>query len=178
MDKIIRVLVVDDSAYVRKVVKQMLGRSPFIEVVATARDGREALDLVAELHPDVVTLDLIMPELDGIGFLQAQMARAPLPVLILSIASDSSDLALRALDAGAVDFVQKPTALATEKILEIGDELIQKVRPWPAFSWPAWRPRCPRRHRWRIGTARTAPGGGWTSACSVSPPGGPMPSST
>ena len=107
---------------------EVLGRSPFIEVVATARDGREALDRVAELHPDVVTLDLIMPELDGIGFLQAQMARAPLPVLILSIASDSSDLALRALDAGAVDFVQKPTALATEKIMEISDELIQKVK--------------------------------------------------
>ena len=128
MEQLIRVLVVDDSAYVRKVVKEMLGRSPFIEVVGAARDGREALEMTEALRPDVVTLDLIMPNLDGIGFLEAQMKRQPLPVLILSIASDSSELALKALDAGAVDFVQKPTALATDKILEINDELIQKVK--------------------------------------------------
>jgi len=120
--------VVDDSAYVRKVVKEMLGRSPFIEVVGAARDGEEALEMVENLRPDVVTLDLIMPNLDGIGFLEAQMKRQPIPVLILSIASDSSELALKALDAGAVDFVQKPTALATDRILEINDELIQKVK--------------------------------------------------
>ena len=66
MPEIVRVLVVDDSAYVRKVVKQMLARSPFIEVVGTARDGEEALELVAELDPDVVTCDLNMPEMDGV----------------------------------------------------------------------------------------------------------------
>ena len=63
-----RVLVVDDSAYVRKVVTQMLSRSASVEVIGTARDGREALDRVAELQPDVVTCDLIMPNLDGVGF--------------------------------------------------------------------------------------------------------------
>ncbi len=128
MDRIIRVLVVDDSAYVRKVVRQMLSRSPFIEVVGIARDGFEALELVEQLKPDVVTLDLIMPRLDGIGFLQAQMARRPLPVVVCSIASESGEMALKALELGAVDFVQKPTALATERIFEISDDLIEKVK--------------------------------------------------
>lgn len=128
MDRVIRVLVVDDSAYVRKVVRQMLARSPFIEVVGAARDGIEALEMVEQLRPDVVTLDLIMPRMDGIGFLQEQMARQPLPVIICSIASESGEMALKALELGAVDFVQKPTALATERIFEISDDLIQKVK--------------------------------------------------
>src|SRR5215471_21751103 len=128
MDRVIRVLVVDDSAYVRKVIKQMLSRSPFIEVVGAARDGAEGLELVEQLKPDVVTCDLIMAEMDGISFLREQMARRPLPVLIVSIANESGELALAALDAGAIDFVQKPTALATEKILDVSDELIQKVK--------------------------------------------------
>jgi two-component system chemotaxis response regulator CheB len=128
MDRIIRVLVVDDSAYVRKVVRQMLSRSPFIEVVGVAHDGIEALELVEELQPDVVTLDLIMPRMDGIGFLQAQMTRRPLPVVVCSIASESGELALKALELGAIDFVQKPTALATERIFEISDDLIERVK--------------------------------------------------
>ena len=128
MDRVLKVLVVDDSAYVRKVVKQMLSRSPFLEVVGTARDGREALELVEQLRPDVVTCDLIMPELDGVGFVREQMQRRPLPIIIMSIASETGEAALTALDAGAVDFVQKPTALATEKIFEVSDELIEKVK--------------------------------------------------
>lgn len=128
MEQIIRVLVVDDSAYVRKVVKQMLSRSPFIEVVGTARDGAEALEMVEQLNPDVVTCDLMMPGMDGLAFLREQMARRPLPVIIVSIANESGEQALAALDVGAIDFVQKPTALATEKILEVSDELIEKVK--------------------------------------------------
>ncbi len=73
MEQVVRVLVVDDSAYVRKVVKQMLSRSPFIEVVGIARDGKEALELVEQLNPDVVTTDLIMPNMDGLEFLREQM---------------------------------------------------------------------------------------------------------
>jgi two-component system chemotaxis response regulator CheB len=139
MDRVLKVLVVDDSAYVRKVVKQMLSRSPFLEVVGTARDGREALELAAQLEPDVVTCDLIMPELDGVGFVREQMARRPLPIIIMSIASEAGEAALTALDAGAVDFVQKPTALATEKIFEVSDELIEKVKA--AASIPMARVR-------------------------------------
>jgi len=135
-----RVLVVDDSAYVRKVVTQMLSRSPLLEVVGTARDGREALDQVLDLHPDVITCDLIMPNLDGVGFITEQMARKPVPIVVVSVASEAGELALNALDAGAVDFVQKPTALASERLLEISDELIGKVK---AASIARLRPRLP-----------------------------------
>jgi two-component system chemotaxis response regulator CheB len=69
-----------------------------------------------------------MPELDGVGFVREQMARRPLPIIIMSIASETGEAALTALDAGAVDFVQKPTALATDKIFEVSDELIEKVK--------------------------------------------------
>src|SRR3989442_2252942 len=128
MDRILRVLVVDDSAYVRKVIKQMLSRSPFIDVVGTARDGEEGLALIQELHPDVVTLDLIMPGMGGLGFIREQMSRIPVPTVIVSIANETSQLVLDALDAGAIDFVQKPSALATETVFEMADELIEKVK--------------------------------------------------
>ena len=128
MDRVIRVLVVDDSAFIRKVVKQMLSRSPFLEVVGTAHDGNEALELVEQLRPDVVTLDLNMPGLDGLGFLRRQMPTRPVPVVVCSIAGQSGEQALQALDAGAIDFVQKPTALATDHVYEMADELIAKVK--------------------------------------------------
>lgn len=128
MDRVLRVLVVDDSAYVRKVIKQMLSRSPFIEVVGVSRDGQEALEMAEQLKPDVITCDLIMPVMDGISFVREQMARRPIPIVVVSIANEGSELALTALDAGAVDFVQKPTALATEKIFEVSDELVEKVK--------------------------------------------------
>jgi two-component system, chemotaxis family, protein-glutamate methylesterase/glutaminase len=125
---VVRVLVVDDSAYVRKVISQMLSRSPFIEVIGTARDGAEALERVAELEPDVVTCDLNMPVLDGVGFVRTQMARRPLPIVLISIAAESGDQVLAALDAGAIDFVQKPTALATERLMDMSEELVEKVK--------------------------------------------------
>lgn len=128
MEQLVRVLIVDDSAFVRKVIKQMLSRSPFLDVVGVARDGAEALELVEELRPDVVTLDLNMPGTDGLSFLRQQMARRPVAVLIVSIASRNGEQVLEALEAGAVDVVQKPTALATEKVLEMGDELVAKVK--------------------------------------------------
>src|ERR1044071_3091968 len=128
MDRVLRVVVIDDSAYVRKVVREILSRSPFLEVIGTARDGREALELVERLDPDVVTCDLIMPELDGVGFVREQMQRRPVPIIIMSVAKETAEAALTALDAGAVDFVQKPTALASEKIFEVSSELIEKVK--------------------------------------------------
>jgi two-component system chemotaxis response regulator CheB len=122
-----RVLVVDDSAYVRKILSQILAASPLLEVVGTARDGREALDRVEELRPDVVTSDLIMPELDGVEFVREQMRRRPLPIVIVSVAGESGELVLSALDAGAVDFVQKPTALASDRLLELSQDLVSRV---------------------------------------------------
>lgn len=135
-----RVLIVDDSAYVRKVFKDILSRSPFIEVVGTARDGAEALELVETLRPDVVTCDLNMPLMDGVAFVRAQMARRPVAIVISSIAAQSAEQVLAALDAGAIDFVQKPTALATEKLLDISNDLIEKVKvaaAVPVSSMPA-----------------------------------------
>src|SRR3954470_16212190 len=128
MTEITRVMIVDDSAYVRKVIRQMLSRSPFLEIVGAARDGHEALRVAEDLKPDVITCDLIMPELDGAGFIRAQMAARPVPIVVVSVAAESGELVLSALDAGAVDFVQKPTALATDRVLEIGDELLEKVK--------------------------------------------------
>lgn len=128
MTDIVRVVIVDDSAYVRKVIRQMLSRSPFVEVVGAARNGEEALELVAELEPDVVTCDLNMPAMDGVAFVREQMARRPLPIIIISVASQAAEPVLTALEAGAIDFVQKPTALATDKLLDIADELIDKVK--------------------------------------------------
>ena len=114
MSRVIRVLVVDDSAFVRKVMRQMLTRSPFIEVVGVARDGGEALELVEQLEPDVVTLDLNMPSSDGITFLRAQMERRPVPVIVVSMASKDGQQVIEALEAGAVDVVQKPEVVEGE----------------------------------------------------------------
>ena len=127
MNRVIRVLVVDDSAYIRKVIKEMLSRNPAIEVVGTARDGEDALEQVERLEPDVVTCDLIMPGLDGVEFIQRQMSTKPVPIVIVSIAPESSERVLSGLDAGAIDFVQKPTALATDRVFDVAEDLIAKV---------------------------------------------------
>jgi two-component system, chemotaxis family, protein-glutamate methylesterase/glutaminase len=128
MSQIIRTLVVDDSAFVRKAVREMLARSPYIEVVGAARDGEEALEMAEELQPDVITCDLAMPRLDGVGFVRRQMARRPVPILILTSSPQDADRVLEALGAGAVDLVQKPTALATEQLLGVREQLVDKVK--------------------------------------------------
>jgi len=113
----VRVLVVDDSAFARKVVREVLDGQDGIQVVATAHDGLDALEKVVELSPDVVTLDLAMPNLDGLGFLRA-LASAPqrVPVVIVSMSGQDSELGLEALSLGAFDVVTKPTALANDKL--------------------------------------------------------------
>ncbi|MFY1827180.1 chemotaxis-specific protein-glutamate methyltransferase CheB [Myxococcus fulvus] len=125
----IRVLVVDDSAFARKVLRQVLSNASDIQVVDTARDGLDALEKVAELSPDVLTLDLVMPNLDGLGVLRAlsSMEHAP-RVVVVSSAGEESDLAVAALQNGAVELVHKPTALATDRLYELGAELVEKVR--------------------------------------------------
>jgi two-component system chemotaxis response regulator CheB len=123
----IRVLVVDDSAFARKVLRETLSRSPLLEVVGIARDGLEALEKIAELTPDVVTLDLVMPNLDGLGVLHALPREGGPRVVIVSISDGDSALGVEALQSGAVDLVQKPTALATERLYDLSDELVGKV---------------------------------------------------
>lgn len=126
--KIIRTVIVDDSAFVRKIVREMLSGCPFIEVVGVARDGEEALEMVAQLNPDVVTCDLLMPKLDGVGFVRQQMARRPVPILLLTAAPQDAEKVIEALSAGAIDLVQKPTALATDDLLRIREVLVDKVK--------------------------------------------------
>lgn len=122
-----RVLVVDDSAFARSMLSRVLRGSGMIDVVATARDGRDALERIAALDPDVITLDLTMPGLDGIGVLRVLAGRPRPRVLVVSISSIDTDLGVEALALGAADVITKPTALASDRLRELGDELIAKV---------------------------------------------------
>ena len=124
----VRVLVVDDSAFARKVVREILSAAPGIEVVGIAHDGLDALEKIHELTPDVVTLDLVMPNLDGLGVLHARAGREAPRFVIVSMSDADSDLAILALQAGAVDVVHKPTSLATDRLYEMGAEIVEKVR--------------------------------------------------
>jgi two-component system, chemotaxis family, protein-glutamate methylesterase/glutaminase len=133
----IRVLVVDDSAFARKVVRTVLEAAPDMEVVGTARDGLEALTKIAELKPDVVTLDLVMPNLDGLEVMRALPGQGAPRVVLVCMADATSDMALAALDAGAVDLVQKPTPQASERLYELGAELLFKVRAAAKAAVPA-----------------------------------------
>ena len=125
---LVKALIVDDSAFVRKVIREILSSSPYIEVVGQAKNGVDALELVETLKPDVVTCDLNMPELDGVGFVKKQMARRRLPIIILTASPQDTGQVIEALEAGAMDFVQKPTALASDTLREIREELIEKVK--------------------------------------------------
>src|SRR5258708_27018614 len=109
MRKPVRVLVVDDSAVMRKLIPQLLQGDPSIEVVGTAMDGAFGLKKIEDLHPDVVTLDLEMPRMDGIEALRLIMRRAPMPVIVFSTHSkEGAYSTFKALALGAIDFVAKP----------------------------------------------------------------------
>ncbi len=123
----IRVLLADDSAFARKVVREVL-EAEGLEVVGSARDGAEALEMTASLAPDIVISDLLMPRLSGAEYVTAQMAIRPLPILILSSATQDAPEVLEALNAGAIDVVRKPSALATDNLREIRAELVEKIR--------------------------------------------------
>jgi two-component system chemotaxis response regulator CheB len=129
MTERIRVLVVDDSALMRKLIPAILARDSSIEVVGTAMDGAFALKKIEELHPDVVTLDLEMPRMDGMETLRLIMRRAPLPVILFSTHSKEGGYAtLKALALGAVDFVAKPKDAPAGRLEEIADQLIAKIK--------------------------------------------------
>jgi two-component system, chemotaxis family, protein-glutamate methylesterase/glutaminase len=123
----IRVLIVDDSAFARKVLRELLSQAPGIEVVGTARDGLEALEKIAELKPDVMTLDLMMPNLDGLGVLQSLPREGAPRVIVVSMSDGETELGAEALQAGALDIIRKPTVLATDQLYELRDELLRKV---------------------------------------------------
>ncbi len=129
MSERIRVLVVDDSALMRKLIPAILARDSSIEVVGTAMDGAFALKKIEELRPDVVTLDLEMPRMDGIEALRLIMRRAPLPVVLFSTHSKQGGYStFQALALGAVDFLPKPKDAAAGHLEQIADELIAKIK--------------------------------------------------
>ncbi|PYU78938.1 MAG: chemotaxis response regulator protein-glutamate methylesterase [Acidobacteria bacterium] len=129
MTERIRVLVVDDSALMRKLIPAILARDPSIEVVGTAMDGAFALKKIEELKPDVVTLDLEMPRMDGMETLRLIMQRAPLPVILFSTHSKEGGYAtFKALAMGAVDFLAKPKDAAAGRLDDIADRLIAKIK--------------------------------------------------
>ncbi len=123
----IRVLVVDDSAFVRHILIKNLDAARGITVVGEARDGLDALEKIAALKPDVVTLDIEMPRMDGLETLRRIMAECPTPVVMLSaLTQHGAQVTIQALMLGAVDFVPKPSA--TVDIQHVLDELIPKIR--------------------------------------------------
>jgi two-component system, chemotaxis family, protein-glutamate methylesterase/glutaminase len=125
----IKVLVVDDSALMRKLIPSILARDPDIEVVGTAMDGAFALKKIEELRPDVVTLDLEMPRMDGMETLRLIMRRAPMPVVLFSTHSKEGAYAtLKALALGAIDFVPKPQDAAAGHLDSIAELLIDKIK--------------------------------------------------
>jgi len=122
----IRVLVIDDSAFSRQAITRMLETSPLVEVVGVARDGEEALRKAFDLEPDLITLDLEMPRIDGFTFLRIVMSKRPTPVIVISGRAGEQDV-FKALDLGAVDFLAKPTPRAGPELVTIEQELIRKV---------------------------------------------------
>ena len=125
----IRVLVVDDSALVRKVMSQMLASDPGIEVVGTAHDPLMARDMIKQLNPDVLTLDVEMPRMDGVTFLSNLMRLRPMPVVMVSsLTEKGADITFQALEIGAVDFVTKPKVDLSHQLEDYAGEIIAKVK--------------------------------------------------
>lgn len=125
----VRVLVVDDSAFMRKAISTMLESDPEIEVVDTARDGLEAIEKVKALNPDLVTLDVEMPRMDGLTALKHIMEEHPLPVLMVSsLTTEGAEATLTALELGAVDFIPKDLSYVSLDIVKIKDSLLEKVK--------------------------------------------------
>ena len=122
-----KVLIVDDSAYTRQTMKNILQEVSGLEVVGIASDGIDAMAKTLRLKPDIITLDFEMPEMDGFSFLRWLMKERPTPVIMVSSHADSKTV-FKALELGAVDFIAKPTRRASIELQTIGKDLIRKVR--------------------------------------------------
>src|SRR5664279_2992220 len=129
MNKPVRVLVVDDSALMRQLLSTLLSEDPEIEVVGTASDPFIARERIKELNPDVVTLDIEMPHMDGVTFLRKLMTLRPTPVVMISTLTQAgAEITLEALEVGAVDFIAKPTSDVANSMAALADELQTKVK--------------------------------------------------
>lgn len=127
--KKIRVVVVDDSALVRSLLAEIINRQHDMECVGTANDPLIAREMIRELNPDVITLDVEMPRMDGIDFLGRLMRLRPMPVVMISTLTErGAEVTMRALELGAVDFVAKPRIGLTEGIKELSDQIVEKIR--------------------------------------------------
>lgn len=127
--KAIRVLVADDSAFMRSSIKGMINADPELEVVATARDGREAIDRIEQYHPDVVTLDLEMPRMDGLTAIKTIMEKMPLPILVVSsLTTAAAKVTFDALELGAADYICKSVDSQVLNVMSIEQELRAKIK--------------------------------------------------
>lgn len=124
-----KVLVVDDSALIRQILTQIINDTEDLEVIGTAPDPFIARDKIKRLNPDVITLDVEMPKMDGITFLKNLMRLRPMPVVMIStLTQQGADTTLKALELGAVDFVAKPTTDVSNQLGDYAEEIIEKIR--------------------------------------------------
>lgn len=130
MDKKIKLLIIDDSALIRQIFQEILSDEDEIEVVGTARDAYDAREKIKQLNPDVVTLDIEMPKMDGISFLEKIMTLRPMPVIMIStLTQRGADVTIRALEMGAIDYISKPVSSQNrDNLSELKDEIIRKVK--------------------------------------------------
>ncbi len=155
----IKVVVVDDSALVRSLLAEIINRQPDMACIGTANDPLQAREMIRELNPDVITLDVEMPKMDGLEFLSRLMRLRPMPVVMVStLTEQGADITMRALEMGAVDFVAKPRIGVSSGLRELGDEIVEKIRiaakahvrklaapaPAPAGTTAAGAPAAPR----------------------------------
>lgn len=127
MDKI-KVLIVDDASFMVKAVREILETDDEIEVVGTARNGRDALDKIKELNPDVITLDVDMPVMDGIRAIRHIMIECPVPIVMLSSLFSHGDITFEALRLGVVDFLPKPSGAISRDIHTQGQQIVDRVK--------------------------------------------------
>jgi two-component system chemotaxis response regulator CheB len=125
----VRVLIVDDSAFMRKVLQSIIATDPQLQMVGEARDGREAIAMNESLRPDVISMDIMMPHVDGLQATEQIMAHNPRPIVIVSSeAKEGAEATLRALELGAIDFVPKPSSGIDLDMNSIRDELCRKLK--------------------------------------------------
>lgn len=125
----VKVLVIDDSQLIRSLLTEILDSDPGIEVVGTASDPFQARDRIKQLNPDVITLDIEMPLMDGITFLKNLMRLRPMPVVMIStLTTKGADITMEALELGAIDFISKPKLAVADQLKELSASIISKVK--------------------------------------------------